>query len=87
MRRLYLATLPKIFHDVFKSKVGFLNPSCKRFEVFEILGKLHADRLIDEVRDGSFRFQGLEAQCAVQLGIKIDGGSFLRCFHGSNLTL
>jgi hypothetical protein len=61
IRRLYLATLPKIFHDVFKSKVRLRDASGTSFEVFEILGKLHADRIIDEVGNGPLRFQGLEA--------------------------
>jgi hypothetical protein len=86
MRMLYFGTLLEIPEDILKAQIGLLRAFAERCQVLCIFSKPKPYSFIDKIGNRPICVHGLETQRPMEIGIKIDGGSFLRCFHKGILT-
>jgi hypothetical protein len=78
MRRSNLATPLQVADDLLEGQVRFRGSLLERGQILGVLRQGGADRLVDQLREAGVGLGRLDAQGAVELGLEVDGGAFLR---------
>ena len=87
IRRLYLATPFQVLNDVFERIVRLLFTNFEGLDVADVFRKCSFDRLVHKLGNTAIGFSRFQAQCTMQVWIKVDGGSFLGGFtHNKTLA-
>ena len=77
IRRLYFATAFQVLNDVLKGVIRLLFSNFEGFNIVGILPECHFDSFVHKLGNAAVSCGGLQAQCAMQRRVEVDGSSFL----------